>query len=395
MPLRVLDFELAAGTRVSDRYDGVLISADQRASRIDEAMIFDSANPTGGDDDLAYDDRGGILIISEDGDASDPDDAARGGTLSFDFAEPVDLKSIILLDAERGAKFTAYDADGNKIGQVLVGRGADNDEREIDLSSLEGVSSLEVKLRGSAALDDLVFFENDPPVIETSTLTNPENQVVSGFVLASDPNGDELTWSIGGADADFFVQDEELASYGLLKFAARPNFEAPQDQGGTPGDNIYEIDVTVSDGRATTRETVQVEVTNVFEVNGIVTPAERIFTISADAPAGTEIVEFDFDDPDTPEDDPDSFGFRFIEVGFPFAVSEEGVLSVDDPTNLTEGSYDLQIFYNSEFGFVVQRDVNLETKTILESGFGFLPPPRSIAVTVEVEPAPIDDGFLG
>ena len=40
-------------------------------------MIFDSANPTGGDQDLASDTLGGLLIISEDGDSSDPDDNAR------------------------------------------------------------------------------------------------------------------------------------------------------------------------------------------------------------------------------------------------------------------------------------------------------------------------------
>lgn len=81
---QVLDFEgLATGETVLDQFDGVTITAEREAGRrVDEstgndAMIFDSENPTGGDYDLRYDDQGNILIISEDNDADDPDDAAR------------------------------------------------------------------------------------------------------------------------------------------------------------------------------------------------------------------------------------------------------------------------------------------------------------------------------
>ena len=49
------------------------------------AMIFDSADPTGGDNDLATVDQQNILIISEDADSTDPDDNAAGGTLIFHF----------------------------------------------------------------------------------------------------------------------------------------------------------------------------------------------------------------------------------------------------------------------------------------------------------------------
>ena len=59
-------------------------------------MIFDSANPTGGDDDLGSDTLGGVLIISEDGDSTDPDDNAAGGSICFDFDDVVRMKSITL-----------------------------------------------------------------------------------------------------------------------------------------------------------------------------------------------------------------------------------------------------------------------------------------------------------
>ena len=42
--------------------------------------------------------QGNVIIISEDGDASDPDDNRFGGTFTFDFYPPVDIDSIGLLD---------------------------------------------------------------------------------------------------------------------------------------------------------------------------------------------------------------------------------------------------------------------------------------------------------
>ena len=67
--IRTLDFNaFAAGTVIDDEYEGVTISATGGSG---QAMIFDSANPTGGDHDLASDTLGGVLIVSEDGDSSD------------------------------------------------------------------------------------------------------------------------------------------------------------------------------------------------------------------------------------------------------------------------------------------------------------------------------------
>ena len=79
--IRTLDFNtFAAGTVIDNEYEDVTISATGGSG---QAMTFDSANPTGGDDDLASDTLGGLLIISEDGDSADPDDNAGGGSIFF------------------------------------------------------------------------------------------------------------------------------------------------------------------------------------------------------------------------------------------------------------------------------------------------------------------------
>lgn len=155
-----IGFDLAAGTVVTNQFEGLFgltISADQNGSGIDLAMIFDAANPTGGDSDLAFDDQGGVLIISEDGDSSDPDDAARGGQLTFEFQQAVNIEEITLLDSEEGTTFSAFDADGNLTGVVIVPGFGDGERMTVDLSSLGNVSKLVAELGGSGAVDDLKF----------------------------------------------------------------------------------------------------------------------------------------------------------------------------------------------------------------------------------------------
>ena len=82
-----------------------------------QAMIFDTSNPTGGDHDLETSNLGNVLIISEDGDSSDPDDNASGGTLSFTFDDETTVESLTFLDNEEGATVKFYDENGTYIGE--------------------------------------------------------------------------------------------------------------------------------------------------------------------------------------------------------------------------------------------------------------------------------------
>lgn len=87
----------------------------------DIAMIFDSSNPTGFDPDLGtphgdfggpgigsggaisgagpnFRPEGNIIIVSEDGDSSDPDDCSAGGSLEISLTVAQEIDSIVLLD---------------------------------------------------------------------------------------------------------------------------------------------------------------------------------------------------------------------------------------------------------------------------------------------------------
>lgn len=163
----VEDFNaLARGTFVSDQLEGVTITAQRSgdgAGSANDAMIFDSANTTGGDSDLGFDNQGKILIISEDGDSSDPDDNYRGGTITFDFDNPSDLHDIKVLDIEEsGGTIDLYDADGALIKSVAIPAAGDNSIQTVLLDA-SGVASMDINLVGSGAVDDLCWKPGEAP----------------------------------------------------------------------------------------------------------------------------------------------------------------------------------------------------------------------------------------
>ena len=169
--MTVINFnDLSSGTVVDNEYsaEGVTVSAVGGAN---QAMIFDTANPTGGDWDLETSNLDKALIISEDGDSSDPDDNARGGTLRFVFDEATSVESLTFLDNEEGAYVRFYDESGTLIDTVWIDPTADNGQ-SVEQFNVDGVYSMEVQLCGSGAIDNLVFDSaaatNDGTVFGTS-----------------------------------------------------------------------------------------------------------------------------------------------------------------------------------------------------------------------------------
>ena len=117
---------------------------------------------------------------------------------------------------------------------------------------------------------------NTPPVITsdgggaTATVSIPENSNYVTNVDATDDvdaEGSGLTFSFttddgGGTDNGLFTLDPNT---GELMFAfSPPDFENPQDEGGISGDNLYEVQVTVTDSLgATDSQDITVEVLDV------------------------------------------------------------------------------------------------------------------------------------
>ncbi len=160
----LIDFnDLNAGDVVGMQFEGVMISA-QRAgddpTSENDAMIFDSSNPTGGDNDLATANQGNLLIISEDNDSSDPDDNI-GGTIEFKFDRPSFIYDLKVVDTEEGGTIDLFDADGNLLNSVAIPQIGDGDIAQVLLDT-DGVSRMVVTLNGSGAVDDLCYVPGEP-----------------------------------------------------------------------------------------------------------------------------------------------------------------------------------------------------------------------------------------
>ena len=192
---RTIDFEnLSAGTIVSNQIAGMTIATNDPAY---PAMIFDSSNPTGGDLDLGTPNvdfggpgrgaggrtggsgentvaLGNVLIISEDGDSSDPDDNAGGGQLIFTFDSPVTVESIVLLDLDDGTSanvslFSETDAELLSVDVGPTDGSGDNGVYSADLNTVR-VAKLVVTFPGSGAVASIDLCD-DTIVTETPTPT--------------------------------------------------------------------------------------------------------------------------------------------------------------------------------------------------------------------------------
>ena len=219
----VIDFEtdaegnpLDAGTVIDTEYSalGLTISATGGSN---QAMIFDSANPTGGDSDLATDSEGNILIISEDGDSSDPDDEAHGGVITFDLDNPVELNSINFVDIEEtGGEVRTTDVDGNVTTTAIPAPG-DGSLQTLDIDDSD-VVKVEVDLVGSGAISGLDFdsigdgiYKNIGTVVADGVEDSDPSHYVNGEPDPQNP-GIDIEKFTNGVDADTIEEAVKIAA---------------------------------------------------------------------------------------------------------------------------------------------------------------------------------------
>lgn len=176
-----VDFEgLAEGSTVSALSNGsgisggavsgaIVVFADRTGSdpTVNDAMIFDadcdggpSSNCTGGDDDLFQPGQGNVLIISDNNDAANPNDAFACGTIDLDFAgfdsADVKLVSLKLLDTEEAGLLELFDGGigGAVLASVVLPVVGDGGISTIAVN-VDGADAMRVTLGGSGAIDDL------------------------------------------------------------------------------------------------------------------------------------------------------------------------------------------------------------------------------------------------
>jgi len=155
---------------------------------------------------------------------------------------------------------TPTDTDGDNLYQVVV-------------TASDGT------LSDSQAIALAVGDTNEMPTITSpASFSLAENALAVGTVLASDPDGDALSFAIiGGADAAFFAIDAES---GALSFVAAPDYDVPGD---ADSDNVYDVTVRASDGSLTAIQAVSVTVSDVNEAP--VLTSQTLFSVSENSAA--------------------------------------------------------------------------------------------------------------
>ena len=86
-----------------------------------------------------------------------------------------------------------------------------------------------------------------------------ENQTTVATLTATDDDGDPITFSLSGTDQNAFNIDPMT---GVITFVNAPDFEMPSDANM---DNIFEIDVSASDGTSTTTDGFMVFINDIVE----------------------------------------------------------------------------------------------------------------------------------
>jgi len=103
---------------------------------------------------------------------------------------------------------------------------------------------------------------NDAPVITSpSSVTVDENQLSAITISASDVDGDSLTFTLSGADADSFNINN-----GVITFKTAPDYEVK---------SLYSITVSVSDGTTSVSQDITIHISDVIESSSEVVDADN------------------------------------------------------------------------------------------------------------------------
>ena len=183
-----------------------------------------------------------------------------------------------------GAPVTAVDEDLDTLSYSIAGADAAGFDVDAGSGQLSTLAPLDHEAKDSyrftlsvsdgkdangitdGAIDDTVDVAvtvtdvNEAPVASGSAAVSYDEGgtgVVARYT-ATDPDDDDILWSVAGIDSDDF----EIDSSGTLTFKASPDFEGPSD---SDADSVYLVTVNASDGPLTATVSVSVTVDNIEE----------------------------------------------------------------------------------------------------------------------------------
>ncbi|MEM9387573.1 MAG: hypothetical protein AAGA68_21145 [Pseudomonadota bacterium] len=311
VPVDVTDPDGDAITLSLAGEDAALFTVDALAVRANAPFDFEA--PADGDEDNVY----RFTVTASDGlDAIDlaftvtvtnASDVAPDFAGSFDAAVPEG--DIALLP------FDVFDVDGDAVALSLEGADAALFTLDAEGLTVEANQAFDFELPIDADRDNVYEFQviasdglaateqpfsvevinisdNAPVFAGEVEQTSAENTAVDVPIEVTDADGDALTLTLGGIDAELFSLDPVTATVS----ADTPfDFEQPAD---ADGDNVYAFSVTAFDGTIAVEQAFRLEITNVDEgppefvgaFDEVAAEGEvSVFTIQANDPDGGEL----------------------------------------------------------------------------------------------------------
>lgn len=172
--------------------------------------------------------------------------------------------------------------------------------------------------------------ENFSGVVATVAVTDPEVSGTQTLAFSAGGGADDAKFSIDGGTGELTFADFRSIDW-----------ENPTDLGGTPGDNIYEVAVQVTDGIDTVTQTLNVTVTNVTIGTRTVTLPDGGGSYSVLQSSGN-IAVFD-GSTKLSDDQPNDFTTLVIEGG-----SGDDIVTLDG--NLTDSGQTFALIFNGNAG---------------------------------------------
>ena len=240
-----LDFENPSDTNTDNIYDfSVTVSDSALSASVNFSLSIQNTNdnaPVISDLALNTDVSNGQTSVTSVT-VTDADNDTPTLSLTGDDAAALNITSEGVITFNTNPDYTSpIDSDGDNIYEFTV-----------------NASDADFTTTQSATVT--VLETNDPPTFNglESSYSVEENTVEVVSVSASDPDGSPITFSLSGDDSGDFT----ISASGVLSFAATSDYEIPSDD---DTNNIYEINVVISDGSNEVSQAVSITVTEVPE----------------------------------------------------------------------------------------------------------------------------------
>lgn len=207
---------------------------------------------------------------------------------------------------------------GPSNGQIVVADGS-----LLDFESLPTSYDLTIQVEDNDGATDTevvtvnVTNVNEAPTIDPATFFVNENSGIGtpvGTPMTSDPENDDLTYTITGGDDHVFDIDPDNGEIAVLDNTFL-DFEA---LGGTPH---FSLTVEVDDGEFTPTATITI---NVDDVNETPTISDNTFSINENSSNGAEVGIVSAADPDADDAGLLTFGILSGNTGDAFTIANNG-----------------------------------------------------------------------